>query len=132
MRKWIPLATNYKIGESDNRPWGRWEVLAADEKYVVKRIEVLAGQRLSLQYHHHRRELWRCVTGAGLVTLGADVVEFGEGDFVDIQTGTAHRIENTGPETLVFVEIQTGKTLDEDDIVRLEDNYGRVATAPTS
>jgi mannose-6-phosphate isomerase-like protein (cupin superfamily) len=93
--------------------------------YKVKRIEVLAGQRLSYQKHARRAEHWMVVAGTARVTLdGADrLVQLGE--TVDIPIGTLHRVANPGPHTLIFIEIQRGDYLGEDDITRISDDYGR-------
>lgn len=115
-------------GESplfDRRPWGTFTVLDEGEGYKVKRIEVLAGKRLSYQRHARRAEHWMVVAGSALVTLDGDDVTLGVGQTVDIPTGSAHRIANPGEATLVFIEIQRGDYLGEDDITRLEDDFNR-------
>ena len=111
--------------EHDVRPWGEYFVLADEDAFKVKRIVVNPGQRLSLQLHHRRAEHWFGVQGTGIVTLGDSQVPFGAGQSVDIAIGMAHRVENTGTEPLVFVEVQHGTYFGEDDIVRLSDDYGR-------
>jgi len=116
----------YAAGDTDTRPWGRWTVLEAGPGYAVKRIEVVPGGRLSLQRHRHRAEQWVVVAGAALVTLDAVQFELLPGGTVHIATGQVHRVENHGTADMVFIEVQTGPTLDEDDIERLEDVYGRV------
>lgn len=115
----------YTVGESDTRPWGRWEVIATGERYTAKRITVLPGQRLSLQYHHHRQEHWTMVEGLAEVEIDGAIVQLGFAGHVHIPLGAVHRIRNPGPETLVFVEVQLGDLLDENDIVRVSDDYGR-------
>ena len=119
------MAVNYAPGDADDRPWGRWEVLATGETYVTKRITVNPGGKLSLQLHHHREEHWVIVQGRALVTVGDDRRELGPSAHVFIPLEVAHRIENSGDEPMVFIEVQYGETLDESDIVRLEDVYGR-------
>jgi len=119
------MAVIYAPGDTDERPWGRWEVLATGETYVTKRITVNPGGKLSLQLHHHREEHWVLVQGRALVTVGEDRRALGPSAYVFIPTEVAHRIENPGDEPVVFIEVQSGATLDEDDIVRLEDAYGR-------
>lgn len=116
----------YRRGDSDERPWGRWEVLDSGEGFAVKRITVRPGAMLSLQLHHHRSEHWTIVGGRARVTCGEEVFELGAGEHVHIPVGTAHRIENPGDLPVVFIEVQYGDKLDENDIVRLEDRYGRV------
>lgn len=111
--------------DSDNRPWGRWEEYLNEPGYRVKRIVVHPGRRLSLQKHEHRLEQWVVVQGRGLFTLNDDVSEIGTGDTVRIEVGDVHRLENHGDEYLVIIETQLGVCL-EDDIIRLEDDFGRV------
>lgn len=115
----------YRRGDSDERPWGRWEVLDTGDRFAVKRITVKPGAILSLQLHHQREEHWVVVRGRARVTRGEDVLELARNGAVFIPLKTAHRIENVGDEPLEFVEVQVGEHLDEDDIVRLEDRYGR-------
>jgi mannose-6-phosphate isomerase-like protein (cupin superfamily) len=115
----------YRRGDSDERPWGRWEVLDTGEGFAVKRITVSPGSILSLQLHHHREEHWVVVRGRARITRGDQVLELGRSQAVFIPLGTSHRIENPGDEPLEFVEVQVGDRLDESDIVRLEDRYGR-------
>lgn len=109
----------------DRRPWGTFTVLDEGAGYKVKRIEVLAGKRLSYQRHALRAEHWMVVSGAATVTLDGRDLELSVGETVDIAVGAAHRIANPGEETLVFIEIQRGDYLGEDDITRLEDDYNR-------
>ena len=109
----------------DRRPWGTFTVLDEGRGYKVKRIEVLAGKRLSYQRHARRAEHWMVVAGSATVTLDGREITLAAGDTVDIPTGAAHRIANPGEETLVFIEIQRGDYLGEDDITRLEDDYNR-------
>ena len=115
----------YTRSASDERPWGRWEVIDVGERFCAKRITVKAGARLSLQYHHHRHEHWIVVSGTALVTIGSRTFSLQENESVRIPKGETHRLENVGPEELVLIEIQYGERLEETDIVRLEDNYGR-------
>jgi mannose-6-phosphate isomerase len=113
-------------GNSDIRPWGKFEILLEESHYKVKKIEVKPGQRLSLQYHHKRSEVWVVVQGEGIITRGEDLIRVQKGSFVDIPIKAKHRVENTGSEMLVFIEVQNGEYLGEDDIVRIEDDYKRV------
>lgn len=115
----------YAAGDTDTRPWGRWTVLEAGPGYAVKRIEVVPGGQLSLQRHRHRAEQWVVVAGTALVTLDGAQFELGAGGTVHIETGQVHRVLNCGTERVVFIEVQTGPVLDEGDIERLEDVYGR-------
>jgi len=107
------------------RPWGRYEVLADGDGYKTKTITVEPGKRLSYQKHAHRAEHWFVVKGSGTLVLDGVDKPVKAGESVDIPVGTAHRMCNTGDETLVFVEVQTGTYFGEDDIVRLEDDFGR-------
>lgn len=116
----------YQRGDSDERPWGRWEVLDTGGGFAVKRITVKPGAALSLQLHHHREEHWVIVRGRVRVTRGEDLLELRRNDSVFIPLEAAHRIENIGDEPAIFIEVQIGDRLDENDIVRLEDRYGRV------
>ena len=115
-----------KPREFDRRPWGTYEVLDEGEFFKVKRIEVLSGKRLSYQKHSKRAEHWFVVAGQAKVTLDDCEILVPTGAAIDIPIGTAHRVENEGPETLVFIEVQRGDYLGEDDIVRLHDDFGRV------
>ncbi len=110
---------------SDERPWGSWHILDEGVGFKVKRIVVDPGCRLSYQTHEHRAEHWVVVSGkASCVVDGQDVVA-GPGECVDIAIGQPHRIANAEDETLVIIEVQRGSYTGEDDIVRLEDDYGR-------
>lgn len=109
----------------DERPWGNFTVLDEGKTFKVKRIEVYPGKRLSYQKHAHRAEHWYIVKGQATVTLDGRDLVLQAGEAVDIPTGTAHRIENPGAETMIFIEVQRGTYFGEDDIVRLEDDYGR-------
>jgi HAD superfamily hydrolase (TIGR01484 family) len=107
------------------RPWGAWEVLAAGQGFKVKRMTVSPGHRLSLQQHRHRAEHWFVFGGEAHVTCGEGSVHLAEGQTVTIPPGCTHRIENRGQSDLIVIEIQLGGYLEEDDIVRLEDDYRR-------
>ena len=120
------MATRYKKGDKDKRPWGTWEVLDTKHDYCVKKITVNSGETLSLQLHHHRNEHWVIVQGEVLVTLGDEVSMKKTDDVIYIPCETKHRIQNNTNNDAVIIEIQTGESLDEDDIVRFEDKYGRV------
>jgi mannose-6-phosphate isomerase-like protein (cupin superfamily) len=109
----------------DNRPWGRWEEYLNEPGYRVKRIIVYPGERLSLQKHERRQEHWAIVRGTGVFSLDGQDRTVEAGDAVFIPLGGVHRITNHGPEYLVIIETQLGLCL-EDDIIRLEDDYGRI------
>lgn len=121
------MATNYKRGDHDSRPWGTWEVLDSGENLCVKKITVKPDAILSLQMHNFRAEHWIIVDGEAMVVLGEDTLYRHEDEAVYIPVKTKHRIKNTSQQVpLTFIEIQTGDNLDEADIVRFEDSYGRV------
>ena len=109
-----------------HRPWGFYEVLSDKEDHKVKRITVYPEKRLSLQRHKRRSEHWHIVNGKGVVTLDDKDVKVSGGISVDIGQEVLHRINNTGNENLVFVEVQRGDYFGEDDIERIEDDFGRV------
>ena len=111
--------------EFDRRPWGTYTVLEEDRGFKVKRIEVLPGKRLSYQKHSQRAEHWFVVAGTAKVTLDDKEIMVRAGEAIDIPIGAAHRVENPEDENLVFIEVQRGSYLGEDDIVRLQDDYGR-------
>lgn len=111
--------------EFDRRPWGTYTVLEEAPTFKVKRIEVLPGKRLSYQKHAQRAEHWVVVQGTAKVTLDGDEITIGLGEAIDIPIGAAHRVENPGDDDLIFIEVQRGNYLGEDDIVRLHDDYGR-------
>ncbi len=111
--------------EFDNRPWGRWEEYLNEPGYRVKRIIVQPSQILSLQRHAQRCEHWTIVHGVGQATKGDRMFDIRPGDAVFIEVGEVHRLE-AGPDgPLVLIEVQIGNCI-EDDIERIEDQYGRV------
>jgi mannose-1-phosphate guanylyltransferase / mannose-6-phosphate isomerase len=110
---------------SVNRPWGSYTTLKEEGGYKVKRITVRPGESLSLQYHHHRAEHWTVVRGHGIVQVGDVEYPADPGEYRYIPLKEKHRLTNTGEEELVLIEVQVGDYLGEDDIVRLQDNYGR-------
>jgi mannose-6-phosphate isomerase len=118
------------MAEATQRPWGSYTVLDEGPTYKVKRIEVLSGCRLSYQKHFRRSEHWMTVAGHGRVTLNDREILLAPGATIDIPTGASHRIENPGTELLVFIEIQRGDYFGEDDIVRIQDDYGRASQTP--
>ncbi|MCP4049486.1 MAG: cupin domain-containing protein [bacterium] len=109
----------------DDRPWGSWEILFEASYCKVKKIIVKSGHRLSYQKHSRREELWTIVKGTGTITLDGEIKNYHEGDVIHIPKDTAHRMENKADSDMVFIEIQRGSCFGEDDIVRLEDDYGR-------
>jgi mannose-6-phosphate isomerase len=112
-------------GETDERPWGRYEVLEESAGYKVKRLEVNPGARLSLQRHSRRGEHWVVVSGIADVVCGDRELQLREGEHIHIPPGTNHRLGNSSANPLALIEVQLGDYLGEDDIVRLEDDYKR-------
>jgi mannose-6-phosphate isomerase len=119
------LAVGEAAGTGERRPWGAYVVLDDGPLAKVKRITVEPGERLSYQRHHRRAEHWFVVAGSASVTLDGVDHEVGVGQAIDIPLGAAHRVRNVGDDLLVFVEVQQGDYFGEDDIVRLDDDYGR-------
>lgn len=120
------MKTKSAENEYDERPWGSYTVLDEAADFKVKRIEVLPEKRLSYQSHEHRREHWFVVQGVARVTLNDEVRDVKIGEHINIQIGDKHRVENADAnETLIFIEVQRGAYLGEDDIVRYEDDFGR-------
>lgn len=112
--------------ERTERPWGWYETVSEDAgRNKVKRIRVHPGQKLSLQKHHQRAEHWVVVMGHATVTVGERVLQLVPGQHVDIALGEVHRLANTTAEPVEIIEVQMGSYLGEDDIVRLQDDYGR-------
>ncbi|HYG10070.1 MAG TPA: phosphomannose isomerase type II C-terminal cupin domain [Pyrinomonadaceae bacterium] len=109
----------------DERPWGSFTVLDEGDNFKVKRIEVLPGKRLSYQKHAQRAEHWMVVAGEAKVTLNDEEIKVVAGETIDIPVEAKHRVENPGVEKLIFIEIQRGSYLGEDDIVRFSDDFGR-------
>ena len=111
--------------EKSERPWGRYEVLQESPTFKVKTIHVNPGMRLSYQRHQKRAEHWFVATGTGEVTIEGITSPVSPGSTVDIGVNQLHRISNTGSTELIFVEVQTGTYFGEDDIERVEDDFGR-------
>lgn len=109
------------------RPWGSYTILAEGDGYKVKRITINPGAKLSLQLHYHRSEHWTVISGTGKLTLDDKEVFFRENESTYIPIGVRHRLENPGKLPLSIIEVQNGKYLGEDDIVRFDDMYGRKA-----
>ena len=115
-----------QMNQIEYRPWGSYEVLLNEPHYKVKRIVIDAYQRFSLQYHKHREEHWVIVDGSGTVEIkGREFLAIMRSHWV-ILPKERHRA-TAGPDGLVFIETQTG-ICEEDDIIRLEDDYGRIDT----
>lgn len=110
----------------EERPWGCFATLAYSSKYHVKEIRVKPGCMSSLQSHKYRGETWVVIEGSGKAVIGEDTHVLGVNSVCQIQNGDKHRVINDGTEDLVFIEIQTGEQFSENDIVRYEDQFGRV------
>lgn len=111
--------------ERTQRPWGWYETVSEVSGYKIKRIGVHPGQQISLQKHQHRAEHWVVTVGTAHITLGERVFDLGPGAHCDIAVGQVHRIANRTEQPVEIVEVQFGSYLGEDDIVRLQDDYGR-------
>jgi len=109
----------------EERPWGSFTVLHTDSSHQVKKLVVNPGMRLSLQSHKYRAEHWFIVSGSGLAQLENESIKVQQHNSVDIPIGAKHRIACTSYDPLVFVEVQTGISFDENDITRHEDDFGR-------
>ncbi|MDE2417414.1 MAG: phosphomannose isomerase type II C-terminal cupin domain [Burkholderiales bacterium] len=107
------------------RPWGWYETVSEVPGNKIKRIHVAAGQQISLQKHYHRSEHWVVVQGTARVTLDEHIFDLYQGQHCDIALGQVHRIANLTDLPVEIVEVQLGSYLGEDDIVRLQDDYGR-------
>ena len=108
------------------RPWGSYSTLKKEDSYQVKRLTVAPGHKLSLQYHHKRSEHWVVTHGKAIVQIGDEEFETNTGEYRYIPVGEKHRLMNVGEEELVLIEIQVGDYFGEDDIVRIDDIYGRI------
>lgn len=113
------------IGDSDSRPWGDWRVLDEGDGFKVKRITVKPHARLSYQTHEHRGEHWVVARGRATCVIDGETVIAESGECIDIGIGVPHRIGNAEDTELVIIEVMRGTYLGEDDIVRLEDDFGR-------
>jgi mannose-1-phosphate guanylyltransferase / mannose-6-phosphate isomerase len=108
-----------------HRPWGWYQTMDLGERFRVKRIQVSPGKKLSLQRHHHRAEHWVVVKGTAEVTRDHEVLMVRENESVYLPLGCVHRLANPGKIPVEIIEVQTGAYLEEDDIVRIEDDFGR-------
>jgi mannose-1-phosphate guanylyltransferase/mannose-6-phosphate isomerase len=121
----MPSADSPSAEARTQRPWGWYETIFETAGHKIKRIGVHPGKRLSLQKHHQRAEHWVVVVGQGRVTVDEREFDLQPGGHADIPLGAVHRLTNTGTGPLEIVEVQLGDYLGEDDIVRLQDDYGR-------
>ncbi len=116
----------YRCHHTIYRPWGKYDSIDAGERYQVKRITVKPGEGLSVQMHHHRAEHWVVVAGTAKVTIDGEVKLLGENESIYIPLGATHCLENPGKIPLDLIEVRSGSYLEEDDIIRFQDRYGRV------
>ncbi len=117
-----------EIGKIYARPWGRYQTLAINAKYQLKVITVNPAGRLSLQKHLKRAEHWVIIQGQPTVTVGEMATVKQPGEHIFIPLNTAHRMENFTKDLVIFIEVQLGDYFGEDDIIRLEDVYGRISS----
>lgn len=114
------------ISKLVKKPWGHFQTFTYDHNFLIKKIVVLPGQRLSLQKHRFRSEHWIVVEGKATVTVGGDVMTFFHNQHIFIPTFVQHRVENLEVTNLEIIEVQTGSKFLEEDIIRIEDDYDRV------
>ncbi len=114
-----------EIHRTAYRPWGGYTSVLSGERFQVKRLFVKPGKKLSLQKHHHRSEHWIVVRGAAEVTIDGTVTALSENQSIYLPLGCVHRLANPGKIMLELIEVQTGSYLGEDDIIRIEDEFGR-------
>jgi mannose-1-phosphate guanylyltransferase len=117
--------SEWKLNREVFRPWGKYDAIDSGERYQVKRITVKPGAKLSVQMHHHRSEHWVVVCGTARVTNGENTFLLAENESTYIPAGIVHALENPGKVDLELIEVQSGSYLGEDDIVRINDIYGR-------
>jgi mannose-6-phosphate isomerase-like protein (cupin superfamily) len=119
------LSPTIHLPDRTERPWGWFETVSEQPGFKIKRIGVLPGRQISLQRHRHRAEHWVVVRGIATVTVGDRVADLQVGHHVDVATGEVHRLANRTAQDMEIVEVQLGARLDEDDIERLQDDFGR-------
>ena len=115
-----------KIPNTVLKPWGSYTVLDQSPNKLVKCLDILPGEKLSLQMHNYREEQWMVVAGKAQVELNGKVSVLNKNDSIFIPKGARHRLGNPGPDTLIMIEVQVGEKIDEDDIIRFDDIYGRI------
>lgn len=108
------------------KPWGFYQVLMREEHTLAKHLMVYPSKRTSLQKHQYRDEVWEVLAGKGKIYVAGDYWSIKLGDIIHVKRQSFHRVENTGKDILVIHELQTGDIISEDDIIRTEDDYGRV------
>tara|TARA_B100001540_G_scaffold276958_1_gene264162 strand:- start:14 stop:793 length:780 start_codon:yes stop_codon:yes gene_type:complete len=118
------LTKNY-LSDIENRPWGNFHIIAKGNGYQIKEMNINPKNKQSLQKHKHRSEYWQVIEGQGRVFLEDSEIKLRTGDNIYIPKESLHRLENTGNQNLKIVEIQIGEIISEEDIIRIEDDYGR-------
>ncbi len=119
------LTKNY-LSETEYRPWGSFHIIAKGTGYQIKEMNIKPGKKQSLQRHKNRSEYWQVIDGSGMVYLEDSKFKLEKNDNIFIPQGDLHRLENIGNDLLTLIEIQIGKKISEDDIERLEDDFGRI------
>lgn len=125
MEKLARFKARREVSAQERRPWGGYESLAKGHNFQVKKIQVEPGFRFSLQKHSQRDERWIVVEGQGMATVGKKEWPVARGSYMDVPKNTVHRLQNTGNSPLILIEVQLGDYLGEDDITRVEDDFGR-------
>ena len=126
MRADAETASLTEVHRTAYRPWGGYSSVLSGDRFQVKRLFVKPGKKLSLQKHHHRAEHWVVVRGTAEVTIDGAVSVVTENQSIYLPPGCVHRLANPGKIDLELIEVQTGSYLGEDDIIRIEDEFGRV------
>ena len=119
-------AEELTIHRTVERPWGSYTVLETGERYKIKSVLINPGAKLSIQMHHHRSEHWVVVSGTARVTIGEKIYNLHPNESTYVPISTRHRLENPGKVLLQIIEVQSGDYLEEDDIKRFYDDYGRL------
>jgi len=114
------------MSKTVSRPWGTYKNILEEEYTKVKKIVINPGESPSYQYHFKRSEIWVVIKGTGEVKIDGAILNLNTGEVIRIPVEAKHTITNTGDDELVFIEIQLGESFEEEDIVRVEDKYGRV------
>jgi mannose-1-phosphate guanylyltransferase/mannose-6-phosphate isomerase len=124
LKKKKDIRTEYHV--RDYRPWGNYQILEEEKNaFKIKRIKINPGKKLSYQLHHYRSEHWIVVRGSAKVTVDDEIKFIRPGESIYMKAGQKHRLENPGKLPLEIIEVQMGEYLEEDDIVRFDDEYGR-------
>lgn len=118
--------TKNHLAEVERRPWGNFHIIARGNGYQIKEMNINPNNKQSLQRHKYRSEYWQVIEGNGKVYLEDSEIELKSGENIFIPQGSLHRLENTNTCNLKIIEIQIGKVISEDDIERIEDDYGRI------